>query len=102
MEILWFAIFPQTPLGKLFSAAMHHHRTPGCRDIVHFEYQGGRLGEWLTPAEVGLETGQIITALHEQIGGKPVIYIYPPKEMDVACKLTLSPDCTSLSNPSPL
>jgi len=36
--------------------------------------------------------GDIINLWVEQVGGKPVIYLYSPSDVDVSVKLSLSPE----------
>lgn len=43
-----------------------------------------------TPDSVGIEDGDTIHARREQVGGKPVIYLHSPTEIDVSVALTLN------------
>lgn len=86
-----FAVLPHQTLGELKAAFTSKLGVPpkGYR----FFFDGNLCLDEHTFFNLGLEDGDDIYANVEQKGGKPVIYVYPPQPMDVACRLSLTRDC---------
>ncbi|KAJ7138842.1 hypothetical protein C8R46DRAFT_1200928 [Mycena filopes] len=59
------------------------------RDAFSLIY-GDRIDDRDTPESLGLCDGDEIYALKTQLGGKPVIYLYSPAEIDATVALTLT------------
>lgn len=53
-------------------------------------WEGSRVHIDDTPRSIGAEDTDTFNVLREQKGGKPVIYLYSPTEMDVSVALTLT------------
>jgi hypothetical protein len=63
-----------------------------CRDDLRFYYMGDRrVAGDSTPKEFGMSSGDIIEAHLEQKGGKPVIYLNSPTDIDATVRLSLVP-----------
>jgi hypothetical protein len=45
-----------------------------------------------TLREIGMEDGDTIDAIDEQVGGKPVIYVFSPEDIDTTVTLSLIPE----------
>ncbi|KAL7413898.1 hypothetical protein BDY24DRAFT_388499 [Mrakia frigida] len=89
-EGMKFAVLPHQTLGELKAAFTSKLGVPpkGYR----FFFDGNLCLDEHTFFNLGLEDGDDIYANVEQKGGKPVIYVYPPQPMDVACRLSLTRD----------
>jgi hypothetical protein len=62
-----------------------------CPNSIYLVFEGRRIGSEQTFADIGLEEGDILDAFPERTGGKPVIYIQPPQDLEhVSVKLSLS------------
>ncbi|KAG1852767.1 hypothetical protein DFJ58DRAFT_703778 [Suillus subalutaceus] len=53
---------------------------------------GSRLHHENSIGSYGIEDGEFINFWIQQVGGKPVIYLYSPSDVDVSVKLSLSPE----------
>lgn len=65
-----------------------------CEKSLRLFYDGQSLQGHQTVGGVGMEEGDTIDAHINQLGGKPVIYLFPPissKPLDVRVELSLSP-----------
>ena len=60
---------------------------------VRLLYQGSRpLDRRITLRELGVRDGDEVDAFLEQIGGKPVIYLFSPEDIDATVALSLVPE----------
>ncbi|KAG2335782.1 hypothetical protein BDR05DRAFT_971431 [Suillus weaverae] len=55
-------------------------------------FAGSRMDHNRSIGSYGVNKGDIIYIQTEQLGGKPVIYLYSPSDVDVSVKLSLSPE----------
>ncbi|KAK7440958.1 hypothetical protein VKT23_016735 [Stygiomarasmius scandens] len=60
-------------------------------DDIVLRYDGSRLSDTDTFVNLGVENDDVIEWILDQIGGKPVIYLYAPKELRARVKLSLVP-----------
>lgn len=79
---------PDSPLEKALPWTAQ--RLGKCKDDIYFIFDGIRVS-WQTPAELNMKDGDILDVLDHQVGGKPVIYLYSPVELDVTVSLSLVP-----------
>ncbi|KAJ7138822.1 hypothetical protein C8R46DRAFT_603970 [Mycena filopes] len=59
-------------------------------DSFYLLYDGRRLKDEDTPQSLHMEDGDEIDVLQRLLGGKPVIYLYSPAEIDATVALTLT------------
>ncbi|KAJ7828776.1 hypothetical protein B0H14DRAFT_2452256 [Mycena olivaceomarginata] len=92
---LWFegdtlsiAMRPTTPFIKV--KALLAEKYGRCHRSYTLDFDGFRLSGDDTPASRGIENNDSILVYLEQVGGKPVIYVYSPVEIDATVALTLS------------
>jgi len=78
-------------MEKVFESYCNQHGQ--IREEWWFSDDDDRIPRESTVRSLGLKDGDRIYALKKQKGGKPVIYVYPPEAMEVACKLSLTRDC---------
>lgn len=62
-----------------------------CREELSFYHDGGYVREDDTAYELGIENGDYIEVHTRQVGGKPVIYLTSPTNMDATVRLSLVP-----------
>ncbi|KAG1841991.1 hypothetical protein C8R48DRAFT_643701 [Suillus tomentosus] len=55
-------------------------------------WRGSRLNHNRSIGSYNISNGDSISFIMEQVGGKPVIYLYSPSDIDVSVKLSLSPE----------
>ncbi|KAF7330044.1 Ubiquitin family protein [Mycena kentingensis (nom. inval.)] len=78
------------PLSALERAAISHFGWEGKH--IKLVFEGRRLETHLTPADYDMEDGDKILVFVEQLGGKPVIYLRSPVELDATVDIGLTPD----------
>lgn len=67
-----FRVSPNTNLDKLMSA--YCSRTGARPDTVRFLYDGQRIGKGVTPDDLGMEDGDIVDVVLQQVGGALLFY----------------------------
>ncbi|KAJ7887079.1 hypothetical protein B0H14DRAFT_2563031 [Mycena olivaceomarginata] len=92
---LWFerdtlsiVMRPITPFIKV--KALLAEKYGRCHRSYTLDFDGFQLSGDDTLAGRGIENNDSILVYLEQVGGKPVIYLYSPVEIDATVKLTLS------------
>ncbi|KDR73265.1 hypothetical protein GALMADRAFT_251860 [Galerina marginata CBS 339.88] len=61
------------------------------RGSLKLIYNNSRIGGYDTVESCGIEDGDTIYCLVEQLGGKPVIYLFSPSALEASVKLSLAP-----------
>jgi hypothetical protein len=105
-EPLMLSVKPFTKGWRIHEAVARSRGVPGGSFRLILSSSNERLGWDQTVHEMGLkefgDTADIETEpifvdiIMEQIGGKPVIYLYPPQSMSVDVKVSLCPQCKSI------
>jgi hypothetical protein len=92
---LWFesdtlsiAMRPTTPFIKV--KALLAEKYGRCHRSYTLDFDGFRLSGDDTPASRGIENNNSTLVYLEQVGGKPVIYVYSLVEIDATVALNLS------------
>lgn len=68
-------------------------RTEGqCPTTYRTVWDESRMDHARSIGSYDIEDGDFIYLYEEQVGGKPVIYLYSPSDVDVSVKLSLSPE----------
>lgn len=85
-------VLPSTLTSSIFEA--YARKVGGAAVDYRFNREtrdGARIpsGAFISVSSVGLNDGDLIIVAWQQIGGKPVIYLFPPFEMDVSVDLSL-------------
>lgn len=82
---------PSTPFGKICDAACRRLGKDACE--MRYSYGGWhRVHPDETPHSMGFQDGEVIKASLKQIGGKPVIYLFSPEDVDATVTLSLVPE----------
>ena len=79
-----------TPITRIIAAAEKHFGKE--QGSITLLYEGEGLGRRGNLWDHGVEDGDTLDIHITQLGGKPVIYLYSPTEMDASVKLTLTPE----------
>jgi len=84
-----FRIKSTTPLLRAMNA--YHAKTNTCLGDYKFIYNGCRIDPESTPDDVCMGYDDYIEVYRDQVGGKPVIYLTSPREVDAKVRLSLVP-----------
>jgi hypothetical protein len=84
-----FMVSPRTQLGRVFQ--LFEQAAGISSKAVRYVYDGYGLHPSKTFAEYSIEDGDCIDAMVEQLGGKPVIYLLPPRPLLATVELALIP-----------
>ncbi|KAJ7762938.1 hypothetical protein B0H16DRAFT_1368503 [Mycena metata] len=79
---------PTTPFRKIYKFVAEKAGLD--RDDFYLVFDGARFHEGQTPEDLNMCNGDYIDVGRTQRGGKPVIYLYSPTEIDAAVALTLT------------
>lgn len=63
-----------------------------CEDDIYATYDGDRVSDYDTFTSRRVEHDDVIDIIMRQTGGKPVIYLYSPTEIDASVQLSLIPE----------
>jgi hypothetical protein len=84
-----FSAFRSSPLHKLYRAI--EQRLGVSQGSIRLRLDGRSVFGSQTYAELEMEDGDSFYAYQEQLGGKPVIYLLPPKPLLATVELALLP-----------
>lgn len=67
-------------------------RLDRCEESLSPVYEGARVPSDERFIDIGMEDGDTVYLMGEQIGGKPVIYLYSPVDVEASVQLSLIPE----------
>ena len=84
-----FRVNENTPFRKVMDTWERQHGR--CDDNVMYFFDGMRVAHSDTPRNLHMVDGDELLATRQAVGGKPVIYLFSPKDIRVRVRMTLIP-----------